>query len=414
MDKYIRVFVVILLSLLFAIPAHAAGYVVERGDVLDVSVAGAPGLHRKAPIDASGQFSMPLVGDIDAAGLSLPELRAKLRELLVEKNIVRNPDVTIDVAEYRPVYVSGDVVKPGAYPYRPGMTVRDAVVLAEGFDLLHLRGRDPMLESVDAKGNFQSAAVELATQTARVARINAELAGRAELDLAALKGLAVQPNLVAEVAQIESRQLTADREDAEREKASLNRTITALKDQIAALKQQEASAVTSFEDQTRNLNRARELMQRGLLQAVRLEDNQRAAAAAQNLLFDIRSRSAQARRDLEDASRRLQIADDQRRIRWLQELRETVSLVEAAKAKLGTASEKVRFTGAAQARRATDAPMEPPEVLVHRFRDGTRQAMNGDEATVLMPGDNVQITTKLEFNKLLGLGAGPTPAAVRR
>ena len=318
------------------------------------------------------------------------------------------------MAEYRPVYVSGDVVKPGAYPYRPGMTVRDAVVLAEGFDLLHLRGRDPMLESVDAKGNFQSAAVELATQTARVARINAELAGRAELDLAALKGLAVQPNLVAEVAQIESRQLTADREDAEREKASLNRTITALKDQIAALKQQEASAVTSFEDQTRNLNRARELMQRGLLQAVRLEDNQRAAAAAQNLLFDIRSRSAQARRDLEDASRRLQIADDQRRIRWLQELRETVSLVEAAKAKLGTASEKVRFTGAAQARRATDAPMEPPEVLVHRFRDGTRQAMNGDEATVLMPGDNVQITTKLEFNKLLGLGAGPTPAAVRR
>ncbi len=40
--------------------------------------------------------------------------------------------------------------------------------------------------------------------------------------------------------------------------------------------------------------------------------------------------------------------------------------------------------------------------------------MNGDETTVLMPGDNVQITTKLEFDKLLGLGAGPAPATVRR
>src|SRR5882724_4313703 len=85
-DKYIGGFIVILFGLLFAIPAHAAGYVVERGDVLDVSVVGAPGLHHKAPIDAGGQFLMPLVGDVDAAGLSLTELRAKLRELLVQKN----------------------------------------------------------------------------------------------------------------------------------------------------------------------------------------------------------------------------------------------------------------------------------------------------------------------------------------
>jgi polysaccharide biosynthesis/export protein len=390
--------------LLFIIPAQAADYIVERGDVLEVSVLGAPGLHRRAPIDASGRFSVPLIGNIDAAGLSLSKISEKLRDILIAKNIVRNPEVTIGVAEYRPVYVAGDVVKPGAYPYRPGMTVRDAVALAEGYDLLHMRGRDPLLEGADARGDFQSSAVELAKQTARVARIKAELADRKEMDLKDLHALPVQPTVVAEITQIESQQLTADREDSEREKASLARTIMATQEQIFALRQQQDHAADALEQQTRAFNRARELMQRGLMQSVRMEEGQRAVAAAQNLLFDIQSRAAQARRDLEDAMRRLQTADDQRRIRLLQELREAVSQVATAGSRLQAASDKMRYTGAAQSRRASNAPMEPPEVVIYRFRDGARPT-NGDEATTLLPGDNLQITTKLELYKLLGLAA---------
>jgi polysaccharide export outer membrane protein len=406
---YIRFVSIAVLFSLFIMPANAGGYVVERGDVLEVNIAGAPGLHRKAPVEASGQFSMPLVGDIDAAGIPLSELRTKLRDLLIQKNIVRNPDVTIDVAEYRPVYVAGDVVKPGAYPYRPGMTVRDSVALAEGYDLFHLRGRDPMLESVDARGELQAAAVELAKQTARVARIKAELAGRGDMNLAALKALALQPDIVAEVMQIESQQLIADREDAEREKASLARTIKTTQEQIAALKQEENSAAAALEEQTRGLNRARDLMQRGLLQTIRLEDSQRAEAAAKNLLYEVQSRAAQARRDLEDAMRKLQVADDQRRIRMLEDLRDTVSLVATAQARLEAATEKVRFTGAAQSGRSADEQMDPPKVVIHRVQDGVLQPIKGDEATVLIPGDNLQITTKLEFNKLLGLTRTAAP-----
>jgi polysaccharide export outer membrane protein len=407
---YFRFTSIVVMFGLFITSALAGGYVVERGDVLEVNIAGAPGLHRKAPIEASGQFSMPLIGDIDAAGLPLSELRTKLRDLLIQKNIVRNPDVTIDVVEYRPVYIAGDVVKPGAYPYRPGMTVRDAAALAEGYDLLHLHGRDPLLASVDARGEFEAAVVELTKQTARVARIKAELAGRGDMNLTALKALPVQPNIVAEVTQIESQQLIADRQDAEREKESLDRTIKATQEQIAALKQEENSAVASLEEQTRGLNRARELMQRGLLQAIRLEDTQRATAAAKNLLYEVQSRAAQARRDLEDAMRKLQVADDQRRIRLLQDLRDTVSLVATAQARFEAASDKARYTGAAKSRRSSDEPMEPPEVVIHRVRDGVLQPISGNESTVLLPGDNLQITTKFEFNKLLELA----PATARK
>jgi capsular exopolysaccharide synthesis family protein len=160
------------LFLLLAPMPVKADYLLKPGDVLEIKVLGVSEFNRRVAVDAGGQISVPLVGYMEAAGLSLPQLRDKLRDLLVERNIARNPEVLVGVAEYRPVYVSGDVVKPGAYPYRPEMCVRDGIALAEGYDQLHLHGRDPMLEAADARGEYESSAIELAKQTVRVARIS--------------------------------------------------------------------------------------------------------------------------------------------------------------------------------------------------------------------------------------------------
>jgi polysaccharide export outer membrane protein len=402
MGKCVQLFGGALLSLLLMAPAHAADFVVQPGDVLEVDVFGAPGLHRKAPIDPDGRFSMPFAGDISAAGLTLAELRTKLRDTLIEKNIVRDPGITIDVVEYRPVYVSGDVGKPGVYPYHPGMTVRDAVTLAEGYDLLRLRGRDPILDSVDARESLQAAVAEQAKEIVRSARINAELAGRTELDLSAAKELGVQPSLLSEVVRIETDQLTANNQNAAREKESLNRTITALQDQIATLSQQETSAAAALDDQKQTIERARKLMEGGLLSQLRMEDDQRAEAAAQNLLFDVQSRGAQARRELEDAKRRLEVADDQRRMQLLQDLRNSVAAVAAAQVKLAAAAERIRYTGAAQARVASDATAEPPRIVIYGFRDGKRRTIaDSDEDAAIQPGDNIQITTRSQLLQLL-------------
>ena len=393
-----------ILGMLLPAPARAE-YIVQRGDVLDINVLAAPGLHRRAPIDASGQMSMPVIGEVDAAGLSLGQLREKLREMLTRQNIIHNASVTIDIAEYRPVYVTGDVVKPGAYPYRPGMTVRDVVALAEGFDLLHMRGRDPAIEAADAKGDYQSAAIELAKQTVRAARVRAELAGPGQIDLKDPGALPVQPKMLSDIIQIEKQQLISDQEDSERERSYLLRTIKATQEQLNSLQQQENHAAIALEQQTKMFARARELLQQGLLQLVRMEDSQKAVAAAQNIFYDAQAHAAQVNRDLEDAKRKLESADDQRRIRLLQELREGVALIATARSRLEAGAEKMRYTAAAQSRRASGDPMEPPEVTIYRLRNGERQQTGGDEATPLLPGDNLQITTKSEMFKLLGLAS---------
>jgi len=396
-----------------ALPAPvSADYLVYPGDVLEVTVLGVPGLHRRAPIDAAGHLALPLLGDIEASGSSLSQLRKKLEDLLQEKNIVRKPVVSIDVAEYRPIYVSGDVVKPGSFPFRPGMTVRDAVAVAEGYDLLHLRGRDPVIEGADARGDYQAAAVEVAKQTAHIARVKSELNNSVELDVRDLNALPVKPAGLTEILQSEMRQLTADREDNDREKAYLNRLIKATQDQIAALNQEQEHGRTAVDQQNNALARARELMQRGVLQAVRFEDAQRQVAAAQTQFYEVQARAAQARRDLEDYTRRLQATEDQRRIRLMQELREGVAQAATARYKLQAAADKMRYTGAAQLRSvSSNGPTEPPQVAVYRVVDGVQQRHPGGEATTLSPGDNVEITTKGILDKLLlteSLQGGPS------
>ena len=142
-------------------------------------------------------------------------------------------------------------------------------------------------------------------------------------------------------------------------------------------------------------------MQRGLLQAVRLEDEQRAAAAAQNQIFEIAARTAQARRDLEDYTRKLQTADDQRRIRLLQELRDATAQAATARYRLEATGQKLRYAGAAQLRRTSATPADPPDVAIHRQAAGVRQLIMADAGTKLLPGDNLEITTKADIAKLV-------------
>ena len=127
---------------LFFIQPCLAGideYRLASGDVAEISVIGAPDLAHRAAVDADGRVSLPLLGRLNAAGLTLSQLQSSIRELLPTKVFRRRTDdgreypvlltadeVTLSIAEYRPIYVNGDVAKPGQQAFRPGLTVRQA------------------------------------------------------------------------------------------------------------------------------------------------------------------------------------------------------------------------------------------------------------------------------------------------
>lgn len=115
-----------------AISAPDASYKLDAGDRLRVIVFGEMDLGGEYEVDGSGFVRLPLIGQLPAAGLAVNEFENGMKAAL-EKGYLRDARVSVEVINYRPFYILGQVNKPGEYPYVNGMTVLSAVALAGGY-----------------------------------------------------------------------------------------------------------------------------------------------------------------------------------------------------------------------------------------------------------------------------------------
>jgi len=108
-------------------------YVIGAEDILSIVVWKEPDFTRTVPVRPDGMISIPLAGDIKAAGLTVSQLQENLKKQLTA--FVANPEVTVSVQEFRSkkFNIVGQVNKPGAYPLTGRMTILDAIALAGGF-----------------------------------------------------------------------------------------------------------------------------------------------------------------------------------------------------------------------------------------------------------------------------------------
>lgn len=107
-------------------------YRLGSGDRLGILVFGHPDVSGEFQIDGLGRISMPLLGQVDAKDITVLELQESITRIL-DADFIVDPRVNIEVLNYRPFFIYGQVNKPGSYPYVSGMTVRQAVVLSGGF-----------------------------------------------------------------------------------------------------------------------------------------------------------------------------------------------------------------------------------------------------------------------------------------
>lgn len=107
-------------------------YRLGTGDKLRVTVFDEEDLSGEFEVGATGVISLPLIGAVRAQGRTLAELQDAVETMLMD-GYLRNPRVSIDVLNYRPFYILGEVKQPGSYPYVAGMTVLNAVALAGGY-----------------------------------------------------------------------------------------------------------------------------------------------------------------------------------------------------------------------------------------------------------------------------------------
>lgn len=114
------------------VAAEVPVYRLGADDKVRINVYGEDALNAEYLVGSDGSISFPLLGMVQAKGLTLAELQALLTRRLGE-SVLNDPKVSVDIVEYRPFYVLGEVQKAGQYPYRTGMTVFAAIATAGGF-----------------------------------------------------------------------------------------------------------------------------------------------------------------------------------------------------------------------------------------------------------------------------------------
>jgi polysaccharide biosynthesis/export protein len=108
-------------------------YRLGPGDTVRIITYGEDPLTGEFRVGDQGAVALPLTGSIGAAGRTPGELADAIAAALKKGDLLRKPSVSVEVATYRPIYVLGEVNKPGQYPYQPGMTVVSAAAVAGGF-----------------------------------------------------------------------------------------------------------------------------------------------------------------------------------------------------------------------------------------------------------------------------------------
>ena len=107
-------------------------YRLGAGDKVRVTVFEQESLTNSYNVDQAGYIAFPLVGSVPARGQTAKQVEAGIAQKL-RQGYLRDPDVSVEVEQYRPVFIMGEVGAAGQYSYVPGLTVQKAIAVAGGF-----------------------------------------------------------------------------------------------------------------------------------------------------------------------------------------------------------------------------------------------------------------------------------------
>lgn len=106
---------------------------VAPGDKVRIAVQDLPAVGGDYVVDETGSISVPLIRQVKVAGMTYAQIENTLAKRLIEQDILKNPAVTVQALDLRPIYIIGEVRQPGELTYRQGLTVFAAVSMAGGY-----------------------------------------------------------------------------------------------------------------------------------------------------------------------------------------------------------------------------------------------------------------------------------------
>lgn len=125
-------------------------YLLDAGDRLRITVFDQETLTNTYSVDQAGYIAFPLVGSVPARGHTAKQIEGQIAAML-RNGYLRDPDVSVEIDRYRPIFVMGEVGSAGQYSYVPGMTVQKAIASAGGFSPRGYQGTVDVTRAINGK-----------------------------------------------------------------------------------------------------------------------------------------------------------------------------------------------------------------------------------------------------------------------
>jgi protein involved in polysaccharide export with SLBB domain len=375
--------------------AFAEDYKLGASDRLRIRVQEWPDLNGEYTVTAEGAVSLPLVGNINVAGLRLNDLSNEISGRLQRRaDGAERPVAAIEILQYRPFSIVGDVQRPGEYAYHPGLTVLQAVGIAGGYyrpevGLLRL-DRDMAL----AKGEIRTLSLKQNRLLAREARLTAILAGREDIPAPPEFADKKDDPTISAIMEGERAALAVEYDQARSETVALKNIKALYQEEIGSLRGQ-MEALTQEESTIQaQLKEVRTLSAKGLALMPTLFNLERALAQIDNEKISMATAIVRANENITLAEQRLnERAYERSRVntRDLQQTKDEISEVRARLRTAGDLLTEAQITAPAEARERLAERTKGSSFTLLRKDGETTHEIVADETTMVAPGDVIKV-----------------------
>jgi exopolysaccharide production protein ExoF len=375
----------------------AGDYRLGISDRVKIKVQEWPDLAGEYTVTSDGVVSFPLIGNINVVGLSPNDLAREISDRLQRRSEgAERAFAAVEIVQYRPFAILGDVQKPGQYPYRPGLTVLDAISVAGGyyrpeFGLLRL-GRDVLA----ANGEINTQSVKLNRLIAREARLTAALDGHEDVPLPPELAKLTDDPTIAAIMKNEQAALALENEMKRTERAAFETIKSLYQDEIGSLRGQVQALSQEKESIGTQLNQLRSMAAKGLALSPTMFALERSFAQVSNEQMSAETAIVRANENITSSEQHMNQLQQERDRLNSKDLQLTREAIAEARVRIETETQllhEAQISAPAEARERLSQEGERPNFTILRRDGDTIKQLAADEMTFVAPDDIIKVPT---------------------
>ncbi|MBB3937536.1 polysaccharide biosynthesis/export family protein [Aureimonas phyllosphaerae] len=347
------------------------------------------------PVSSGGGVSIPLLGDFPVAGRTVTEALGAMRTAFVERKFLVDPQISLSVASFRPIYVLGDVKAPGSFAFHPLLNVEQAVALAGGQAVGGITAEDRVVARARLRGDIDEIEVQTAQEAVIAARLTVQLAGRSDLtadDLPPKTRPLIRDELLGALMPTARKILSTEQRGFETRRAQLTEAIAEVRSALVNLDELAQKQKAVIESARAESERVKTLNRRGLKTLTEVAGGERDATSQESHLLEIYNQASTTRRELGELQRQLDDLTDNRSRLALTDLQARTAEIERLLASRSSIEEQILLLGSLAADAERRAATVQFQYRIRRLEDDRAVTQDAALDTHVLPGDTVLVS----------------------